>query len=66
MIKAIRMTGKSRKKEEVPTEEVVEEVQVDPLAEANAKAEEYLDMARRVQADFDNFRKRVSLPMKTV
>ena len=53
------MTDKSRKKEEVPkTEEVVEEVQVDPLAEANAKAEEYLDMARRVQADFDNFRKR--------
>ena len=35
------MTDKSRKKEEVPkTEEVVEEVQVDPLAEANAKAEE--------------------------
>ena len=53
------MTDKSRKKEEVPeTEEVMEEVQVDPLAEANAKAEEYLDMASRIQADFDNFRKR--------
>ncbi len=31
---------------------------VDPLAEAQAQAEKYLDMARRIQADFDNFRKR--------
>jgi len=30
----------------------------DALAEANAKADEYLNMARRLQADFDNFRKR--------
>ena len=30
----------------------------DELAEANAKAEEYLNIARRLQADFDNFRKR--------
>lgn len=52
------MTDKSRKKEkeEIKTEEP--EVTVDPLAEANAKAEEYLDMARRLQADFDNYRKR--------
>jgi len=28
------------------------------LAEANAKAEEYLNMAQRVQADFDNYRRR--------
>ncbi len=28
------------------------------LKEAQAKAEEYLDMAQRVQADFDNFRRR--------
>jgi len=28
------------------------------LAQAKAKAEEYLDLARRVQADFDNYRKR--------
>lgn len=52
------MTGKSRKEEaaeEAPTEEVPE---ADPLAEAQAKADEYLDMARRLQADFDNYRKR--------
>ncbi|MDR3206634.1 MAG: nucleotide exchange factor GrpE [Candidatus Methanoplasma sp.] len=30
----------------------------DELAEAKAKADEYLDAARRIQADFDNFRKR--------
>jgi molecular chaperone GrpE len=30
----------------------------DAVAEANAKAEEYLNMAARLQADFDNFRKR--------
>ncbi|MFA6804430.1 MAG: nucleotide exchange factor GrpE [Candidatus Methanomethylophilaceae archaeon] len=30
----------------------------DDLAEAQAKAEEYLSMARRLQADFDNYRKR--------
>ena len=29
------------------------------LAQAKAKAEEYLDLARRVQADFDNYRKRI-------
>jgi molecular chaperone GrpE len=50
------MTGKS-KQEEAP-KETEEEQTVDPLAEAQAKADEYLDMARRVQADFDNYRKR--------
>ena len=30
------------------------------LAEARAKADEYLDALRRVAADFDNFRKRVT------
>lgn len=56
------MTDKSKQQdtqvEETPVEETVEETIVDPLAEAQAKAEEYLDMARRVQADFDNFRRR--------
>ncbi len=47
------MTDKSKKKDEEPTEPVVDE-----LAEAKAEAEKYLDMARRLQADFDNFRKR--------
>ena len=30
----------------------------DALAAANAKAEEYLNLAQRVQADFDNYRRR--------
>lgn len=30
----------------------------DPLAEAEAKRDEYLDLARRTQADFENYRKR--------
>ena len=60
------MTGKSRQKDEVPEEgaaaETPEEPKVeekkDPLVEAQVKAEQYLDMARRLQADFDNYRKR--------
>ena len=53
------MTDKSKEMKDVPEEgPETEEVQKDPVAEANAKAEEYLDMARRIQADFDNFRKR--------
>ena len=54
------MTDKSKQKQ-VPKDEekaAEEEKTADPLAEAQAKAEEYLDMARRVQADFDNYRKR--------
>ena len=51
------MTDKS-KQDEVQKDTEEETVEVDPLAEAQAKAEEYLDMARRVQADFDNYRKR--------
>ena len=50
------MTEKSRKKKEEDAEEASKET--DALAEANAKAEEYLSMALRLQADFDNFRKR--------
>jgi molecular chaperone GrpE len=63
------MTDKSRRKDEVPEEAEeekpksepeaeAEEPKADPLAEAEAKAEKYLDMARRLQADFDNYRKR--------
>ena len=50
------MTDKSGEKDEAPKEE--ESPEQDPLAEANARADQYLDMARRLQADFDNFRKR--------
>lgn len=46
-----------------PEEEVIEEAEVEAidleaLTAAAAKAEEYLAMAQRVQADFDNFRRR--------
>lgn len=57
------MTDKSRNKEEAPgeadvqPETPVEDVK-DPLKEAQEKADMYLDMARRLQADFDNYRKR--------
>ncbi len=47
------MTGESEQgniQEETP--------ETDALAEAQAKAEEYLDMARRVQAEFENYRRR--------
>ena len=46
--------------ETAETEEMqeVEEVQEDELTKAQKQAEEYLNMAQRVQADFDNFRKR--------
>jgi len=57
------MTGKSKekKKDESSNEEVEiieEEPQADPLKEAQEKADKYLDMALRLQADFDNYRKR--------
>ena len=57
------MTGKSKeKKEDIPEEDVEiveeEEPKADPLKEAQDLAEKYLDMARRLQADFDNYRKR--------
>ncbi len=57
------MTGKSKEKkqEQTPKEEVEiveEEPKQDPLKEAQELADKYLDMARRLQADFDNYRKR--------
>jgi len=52
------MTDKSKQKEEAAEKPEEFEIKEDPLAEATAKAEQYLDMARRLQADFDNYRKR--------
>ncbi len=60
------MTGKSKEKKKDDTsnepqdevEIIEEEPQVDPLKEAQEKADKYLDMALRLQADFDNYRKR--------
>ena len=52
------MTAKSEKKEKKPEKsDELEEIQKQ-LADAEAKAGEYLQMAQRLQADFDNFRKR--------
>ena len=42
---------------EAPAEEQPEQ-ENDALKEAQAKADEYLNMAQRVQADFENFRRR--------
>jgi len=50
--------------DEMVVEEIADDVKADvealetALAEANGKAEEYLNMAQRVQADFDNYRRR--------
>lgn len=52
------MTGKSEKDETPKAEEAVVEDTEKLLEEARAQADRYLDMARRLQADFDNFRKR--------
>ncbi len=57
------MTGKSKeeKKEDIQKEDVEiieEEPKADPLKEAQDLAAKYLDAARRIQADFDNYRKR--------
>lgn len=54
------MTVKSRKKDEEPEQSEEQKPEVDPLEEARAQAEQYLDMARRLQADFDNYRKRTA------
>ena len=49
------MTGKSEKKEK---EQDAQEDLAKQLEESEAKAAEYLSMAQRLQADFENFRKR--------
>ncbi len=36
------------------------EIESDPAAEAQALADRYLDLAQRTQADFDNYRKRMT------
>ncbi len=59
------MTDKSKDKKQEDTSndevEIIEEVQEkDPVKEAQELADKYLDMARRLQADFDNYRKRTA------
>ena len=45
-------------KEELPAEAQAQETDDDPLKKAQAQADEYLDMAQRVQAEFENYRRR--------
>jgi molecular chaperone GrpE len=45
---------------EVQQEEQVEQDLAALLADAEAKRDEYLDLARRAQADFENYRKRMA------
>lgn len=59
------MTDKSEEIEQAPEEAQQEEQpEVDPLKEAQEQAQKYLDMARRLQADFDNYRKRSQRDME--
>jgi molecular chaperone GrpE len=46
--------------EEEILEEPVEAEEEDPLARAQRERDEYLDLARRTQADFENYRKRAA------
>jgi molecular chaperone GrpE len=43
-----------------PAAEAEAEAPADPLTEAQAERDRYLDLARRTQADFENYRKRMS------
>ena len=45
-----------------PVEKIdeIQEVVVDPLAEAEKQRDEYLDALQRLKAEFDNYRKRVA------
>lgn len=52
------MTGRSEHKRSEARDDELETLKT-RSEEAQAKADEYLDMARRVQADFENYRKRV-------
>ena len=53
------MTPEEEAVQEAPAEEAVETTEEnDQLKAAQAQAEEYLNMAQRVQADFENFRRR--------
>lgn len=58
------MTEGSRENVESTVEEQVTEEVVDPLKQAQDQAQQYLDIARRLQADFDNYRKRSQREME--
>ncbi len=54
----IREDQEIQAEEEQPAAETPAEPEKDPVAEAEAKAAEYLEHAQRLQAEFDNYRKR--------
>jgi molecular chaperone GrpE len=54
--------GATTDEEEAPEqpEEEAAEPELDPLAKAEAERDQYLDLAQRTQADFENYRKRTA------
>ena len=58
MMQQAEEAPKEQPEEEKDAAEQAAEQAPDPLAEARAKAEEYLNLAQRVQADFENYRRR--------
>jgi molecular chaperone GrpE len=57
MIEHDRNPAPVEEEEELPENEAE---QPDPLAQAQRERDEYLDLARRAQADFENYRKRAA------
>jgi molecular chaperone GrpE len=54
------MTDPGKEQLDEVAEDEEERVQEDPLAAAEAKAQQHLDDLKRLAADFDNYRKRVA------
>jgi molecular chaperone GrpE len=54
------MTDPAKEQLDGVAEDEEERVQEDPLAAAEAKAQQHLDDLKRLAADFDNYRKRVA------
>jgi molecular chaperone GrpE len=57
---AVTEEEQAREPEPEAAEESPQEQDSDPLAAAEAQRDEYLELARRTQADFENYRKRAA------
>jgi len=57
------MGGTEAPREELPEEEAVDQVEKD-LDELLTERDEYLDLAKRTKADFENYRKRMAEELK--
>ncbi len=53
-------TNKDNQKEPIVTETEVQAIADDPIAAAEAKCAEYKDIAQRVKAEYENYRKRTT------